>query len=150
MLVRTLLLALLAVSPLKAEPENPYLSEIVLDEDGQETKVYSYKREFIKMILCLGAVVGLVIVSAYWLKKLNRGRHALFNQSASIRIIERRALSPKTALFLVEVEEKRFLVGDSPQGVNPLWEVPFSADSIEEPNESTFAKIFRSKVGSKK
>jgi flagellar biogenesis protein FliO len=74
--------------------------------------------QFMKMLGMLGLMVGLMLFASGFLKRLNSTRVEQINTSSHIKIIERRALSNKSSLYLVEVHDKTFVVGESMQGLS--------------------------------
>jgi flagellar biogenesis protein FliO len=73
----------------------------------------SYEGSFIRVILSLIGLVVLVVVTFWILKRLGRGRFGKFSSDKLIHIIERRPLSPKSVLYLVQIENKRVLLSES-------------------------------------
>ena len=73
-----------------------------------------------KMILTLLALVILFGISYWLLKRMGRSRIQNLNQSKAIKIRERRPISPKTTLYLVELAGKEILVAESQMDVRAL------------------------------
>lgn len=73
----------------------------------------SYEGSFLRVIVSLIGLVVLVVVTYLILKKLGRGRFGKFGSDKLIHIIERRPLSPKSVLYLVQIENKRVLLSES-------------------------------------
>jgi flagellar protein FliO/FliZ len=84
---------------------------------------YDYTAQFLKMILSLGALFALLFVGMWLMRRFYRGRQAWGNNHSSIKIIERRPLTPKASLYVVEVEGRSLLIGLSPQGVHRVAEL---------------------------
>lgn len=113
-------------TPLPTEPipqELPSSSELT----------QSYESSFLRMIASL---IGLIILIAgtFWvLKRLGRGgKFGKGSTDRSIRIIERRPLSPKSVLYLIEIGKKQVLISESQLEVRALS----SIDVVEELEES--------------
>lgn len=68
---------------------------------------------FAKMIISLIVVVVLLFATYWFLRKLIQQKLQKGSPDASIHILERRMLSPKTMLYLVEAEGKRVLIAES-------------------------------------
>lgn len=68
---------------------------------------------FIKMILTLVALVFLLFLTYWVLRKTIHNRWQKGVGSQQIRIVEKRVLSPKTMLYLVEVDGKKVLLAES-------------------------------------
>ncbi len=80
----------------------------------------SYESAFIRMIVTLVGLIALVFLTVWLLKRLGSGRLGKFASSRSIKILEKRALSPKSVLYLVEVGDKQVLVSESQFEVRSL------------------------------
>ncbi|MES2121917.1 MAG: flagellar biosynthetic protein FliO [Chlamydiota bacterium] len=85
----------------------------------------SYESAFIKMFATLLGLVVLILAAFWVLRRLGKGRFSL-GSSKTIAIIERKPLSPKSMLYLVEYDNKRILISESQLEVRVL-------SSIEEP-----------------
>jgi flagellar biogenesis protein FliO len=123
-------------------------SEMPSTEVVQEQE-YSYKREFFNMLLTLAFVVVLILASASMLKRFARNRMHQANNANLIKILERRQLTAKTMLYLVEVGEKNILIADGPSGVTALTELPKEIEGVDEiaiPRKSSFLDIIQSKL----
>lgn len=101
-----------------------FADEMVALEEG----AYNYVGEFINMMLTLGAVIAVILLSVWILKRLMRAKLHQLNRDASIRILEKRALGPKSALYLVDVLGKGIVLADSPSGLSLIKEFPNDVD----------------------
>lgn len=91
---------------------------------AQETeKGLSFFDEMMHMFLILGGILVAMLVVAWSLKRLLNTRMEQINADSQIKIIEKRHLSPKSILYLVELQGKRYLLGEGPQGVVSLGDV---------------------------
>lgn len=73
----------------------------------------TYKGTFTKMILSLLSFILLIVFSVWILRKISRGRVKQMNYGREIKILERRPLSAKSVLYLIEVSGKRIVVSES-------------------------------------
>jgi flagellar protein FliO/FliZ len=89
-----------------------------LPSSEQMTK--EYEGSFIRVLASIIGVILLVIATFWVLKKLGRGHFGKSGSSKTIQILERRPLSPKTVLFLVQIENKRILLSESQLEVRGL------------------------------
>lgn len=91
----------------------------VLDDEDQddlkssESTTVSYEKAFIKMIFVLVLILAIVIVVFVLFKKFSASRMSVANHAKSIKILEKRAISPKSMLYLVEVGGKKLLLAES-------------------------------------
>jgi len=73
----------------------------------------TYENTFIKTIVVLVGLLALVILTVWMFKKISHGRLRTFSSSKTIKILEKRPLSPKSMLYLIEVNEKQVLMAES-------------------------------------
>jgi flagellar protein FliO/FliZ len=69
--------------------------------------------QLVYMFLCLIGLLVLAYFSVWFLKRLFQNRIARGNATQSIKILEKRMLSPKSVLYLVEVEGRKVLLAES-------------------------------------
>jgi flagellar protein FliO/FliZ len=131
-----------AVPPPSSEYAFPL--EDVLPRQTQQTD-YFYK-EFIKMLGVLGLILGFILLSAWLLKKLMTSRIQQVNVLSPIKILESRPLTPKTTVYLLEIQGKEIAIAESQNGVTLLSEFSHVSQSSDE-NLSTFARILENKQG---
>lgn len=100
--------------------------EEVVDTSVQELSIEetpsndSLSSAISKMIFTLVALLVLFGVSYWLLKRMGRSRIKNMNQSKAIKVRERRPISPKTTLYLVELAGKEVLVAESQLDVRTL------------------------------
>ncbi len=97
-----------AVAP--AEPNAPL--EVPLTPSPVEM-VPGYEGAFLKMFLVLIALIVGIFFTVWILKKLSQGRWTQGNQNRSIKIIEKRPLSPKTMLYIIDVDGQQSVIAES-------------------------------------
>lgn len=118
--VRTEAQALDEFETLKSEPDN-FLSQLV------------------SMAATIGVLIGLIMIMTWVLKKLLNSRLEQINSKSAIKVLETRNISPKTAIHVVDVYGKNYVVAESVNGVTPLG-------LIEQlPPKSDFEKIMQNK-----
>lgn len=137
-----LFFALLALAPLLAEEtaeKLPTEMELIADAPKQQTPAPAEKKEetppaqpvheemhvdvhkatesyetaFIKTIVVLVGLLVLVILTIWMFRKISHGRFRGMNMLKSIKVLEKRPLSPKSMLYLVEVSGKQVLLAES-------------------------------------
>jgi len=87
-----------------------------------EGAVPSYEGTFVKMLLTLGGLVVLVFLTMWLVKKATHGRLGGFGSQKKINILEKKPLSPKTLLYLIELEGKKILISESQLEVRALFQ----------------------------
>ena len=83
------------------------------DDSSIQKATESVETAFIKTIVVLVGLLILVILTVWMFKKISHGRLRSFNYMKSIKILEKRPLSPKSMLYLVEVGGKQVLLAES-------------------------------------
>jgi len=116
-------------------PPDPYKPEPPMYSDEGSFTDYSYGGDFVKMLFVLGLIVFLLIACAWFLKRFMATRVEQMNKSNAIKILERRTLSQKALLYLVEVHGKQILIGESASGINCLGDVPLHEGSSSPKNK---------------
>ena len=100
-----------------------------------------YGAALIKMVLSLSFCIALLVLSVWFLKRLMRARFERGGKSQQIQVIEKKMISPKSAIYLVEIEGKRVVLSESQLEVRRIHSFPdFSPleESVKEPgNESS-------------
>ncbi|HSX25400.1 MAG TPA: flagellar biosynthetic protein FliO [Chlamydiales bacterium] len=83
-----------------------------------------YGTAFIKMFLTLIAFIVLLFGSFWFLRRLIQQRLQKGVGEQSIQILEKRMISPKTMLYLIEVENKKVLIAESHLEVKKIETIP--------------------------
>lgn len=73
----------------------------------------SYESAFIKMLVTLGGLILLVFLTIWILRRLGQGRFRSLGSQRSIEILEKRPLSPKSMLYIVQIGNKQVLISES-------------------------------------
>jgi flagellar protein FliO/FliZ len=116
---------LLLASTLLGAEEAPPLPESL------QVATESYEGAFFKMMLSLFALIAIVFATFWVLRRLSQGKWRV-GHSSGIRIVERRPLSAKSAVYVLEVDGKRILVSESQLEVRALATLTDSATPTEE------------------
>lgn len=127
--------------PPKARSRNP-LDE--LQELEAKEPPSRFLSDMLNMLTTLGLMVVVLVGISWFLKKMLNTRIQQANSNSLIKIHERRALSPKTAIYLLDICGKGIVVAESQNGVVHLADVSISEEE-EQPQESDFQKILEQK-----
>lgn len=74
----------------------------------------TYEHALGKMLLTLFGLIVLIFLTLWVIRRLSAGRFSQqMKDSRAIKILEKRALSAKSVLYLVEVGDKRLLLSES-------------------------------------
>lgn len=126
----SLLLSLFCfISPLMGQEElsEPVPTHAVPLPHSQELKVEGdrgdhFFSEFLNMLGMLGIVLLVLLILARLSRRALDSRMEQLNQSSSIKIVEKRMLAPKVTVYILEVQGKRLIVGETPTGLTRLGE----------------------------
>lgn len=72
-----------------------------------------FQKSFFKMMVSLAVIVVLSILTIWAFKRISRAKIDTANKQKAIKIIEKRALSPKSMLYLVDYEGKKVFISES-------------------------------------
>ena len=129
MLARAIFTFFLIFSPLFSEEvtETPsttaiekYTSSFLEKSLPEKSSDSSYEHAFIKMILTLGGLLFLVFFTLWALRKISNGKIGGFSSQKKIKILEKRPLSPKTAIYLLELDGKQIFIAESQLEIKTL------------------------------
>ncbi len=101
------------MTPPTTNPLPPPSANTLTPTETHEASPISYEGAFMRMLLTLGGLLVLIFLTVWFLRRLGRGRFGGGLSSRSIKILERRTLSPKSVLYLVEIEGKRVVIAES-------------------------------------
>jgi flagellar protein FliO/FliZ len=104
-------------TPRNLEPA-PELAPAPLPSSDEMTN--SYENAFVRMLVTLLGLVFLVFATFWILRRLGKGKFKLGGGGRMINVIERRALSPKSMLYIVEIGNKKVLISESQLEVRAL------------------------------
>lgn len=93
-------------APVPATHEFPFHST-------STTQSQSYEGAFVKMIVTVIVLILFVFLTFWVIRRLGQGRIRGFGSNRSIQVIERKPLSPKSMLYLVQVGHQKFLIAES-------------------------------------
>lgn len=120
-LINFLLLGAIAAPAEPVTPATPPL-EAPLSPSPVDI-VPGYEGAFLKMFLVLIALIVGIFITVWLLKKLSQGRWAHGNSNKSIKIIEKRPLSPKTMLYIIDVDGQQSVIAESQLEVKHIMNI---------------------------
>jgi flagellar biogenesis protein FliO len=91
----------------------------------------NYWHEFINMLAALFFVIILIFLTIWFLKKIARSRIKSLNRSNGIKILEKRSLSPKASLYLLDILGKGVVIAESQAGIEMITHFPDSVNVSE-------------------
>ena len=112
--------------------------EDIIEKPSKQTD--RFLTEFLNMLASLGLIIGLILIAVWFLKRLATTRLQQVNQTSVIKVLDKRMLSPKTMIYLLEIEGTGYVVSESVNGVTRISEFPILKE-IENP-PSPPSKVF--------
>ena len=91
----------------------------------------SFQRKFFNMLFILGLLIGFMILASWALKRMMKAKITNLNTSNTIKVLETRYLSPRATLYLIEIQNKNFLIAESPTNVTYLASIPSLGEAEE-------------------
>jgi len=98
------------------DTQNENNENIATDQEVKEKTnniTTNYQATFYRMIITLFVIVAFLFLTFYMLKRLSKTKMMTANASSSIKILEKRVISPKSVLYLIEVNKEKLLVSES-------------------------------------
>lgn len=92
----------------------------VVTSPDDETGRFMY--EFLKMLGVLSVMVAVLLGFSWYMRRLTGNTFVKSNDESIIKLIDRRSLSARTILYLLEIEGKSVLVGETPHGIVRLMD----------------------------
>lgn len=104
---------------------------------SEEEKPDRFTSELVNMLTTLGIFIGALIALSWVLKKLMSQRVEQVNQHSNIKIVERRTLSPKSNIYLLDILGKTLVIAETPAGITHLSTIDGTIDDQEEEAPTT-------------
>ncbi len=101
-------------------PPEPSPMDMQADTTLPATPPEDYGPAFFKMIAALVGLLVIIFIVMWLIKGISRGRFSRRSDTPHIAIIERHPLSPKSMLYLIEVDGARVLLAESQLEVRSL------------------------------
>lgn len=105
----------------------------ILQEDIYQVEPWSaqpskegdnFQAKFLNMLFILGLLIAFMILASWALKRMMKARVTQINQASLIKVLETRTLSPKSLVYLIEIEGEKILIGESQNGLTYLASFP--------------------------
>ena len=96
------------------------------EAEGQDSKEIqqqnkNFQNAILKTFLSIFGLISLILLTIWFLRRLSHNRHTFGMKSHSLQILEKRLLSPKTTLYLMEVDGKKIVFAESMMEVKVLY-----------------------------
>lgn len=91
-----------------------FMQELSLNQNPSlDLATTSYETAFIRMLFVLIGLLIITCLGVYLFKRYATTRLQQSNHTRNIKILEKRAISPKSMLYLIEIGGKKILLGES-------------------------------------
>lgn len=81
-------------------------------------------KEFLNMLFSLGLILGFLLLATWLVKRFANTRMAQVNESSGIKIVEKRSLSPRATIYVLDILGSLVVVAESHTGVTFLQKFP--------------------------
>lgn len=109
--------------PTKVHKLEPYKFPFEEEKTDIEAEDHFFG-QFMKMLGTLGLLIAIMFAASWSLKRILNTRVQQLNESSFIKVVEKRALSNKSFLYLVDVQDKTFVIGESMNSITLLATLP--------------------------
>jgi flagellar biosynthetic protein FliO len=81
---------------------------------------YDFTSEMLNMVTTLVLLLLGMLALSWVIKRFLSAREQQMNETSGIKILERRSLHPKAAIYLIEVGGEEIVIAESPMGITRL------------------------------
>lgn len=100
-------------------PLPPSLQGADVPEVQHEDRFFS---QFLNMLFTLGLIVFALLTLSWILKRMTNTRLKQENEVSTIKILERRSITPRTAIYVLEIKNKVITIAESHNNLIKLSE----------------------------
>lgn len=111
------------------EEEIPLPPSLRVLKKQELPKEDNFMKEFLSMLMTLGSIIALLLFASWMLKRVANTRIQQMNESSLIKILERRTISPKLSVYLVDIKGKQVAIAESHNALLLLPDIPDISDS---------------------
>ena len=117
---------------LKEIPLPPELEDPVHKEAEHPDRFFN---EFLNMLFTLGIIIFFLLVLSWFVKRMTNTRMQQINESSSIKILDRRSITAKSAVYILEIKGKTIAIAESSNGLIRLADFPTADWESKEQHE---------------
>ena len=112
-------------------PENPQIDEeetqpIQPIAEPLQFSSSAYKAQFFRTLIAIIVIIVVALFVIWLIRRASNNRPMTYNNRKTIKILEKRHISPSTYLYLIEVGNKQYLISESKFQVSTIsaleWE----------------------------
>lgn len=109
--------------PTEDVKKTPQIEKETVEQDANEIQAQNknFQNAILKTFFSLFGLIALILLTIWFLRRLSRSRHSFGMKSHSLQIVEKRLLSPKTTLYLMEIDGKKVVFAESMMEVKVLY-----------------------------
>ncbi len=117
--------------PLEVNLKQPDTSPFMVEEEKPEPLPEDhFFHEFLNMLGTLALLIAFMVFASWVLKRMLNQRVQQLNTSSHIKVVEKRALSNKASIYLIEIDGKTFLVGESMHNLSLIANFPNGLSNV--------------------
>lgn len=109
------------LTPPNEDPVNPWLYNAEKEPDNFQAK-------FLNMLFILALLVGFMLLASWMIKRMMRTRLNQVNVTSLVKILETRPLSPRSTIYLLDVNGQGLVIAESQMGVTHLATFPLEKE----------------------
>ncbi len=106
-----------STEPSSQSSHENYWNEMEQKEEATLKKAPDVRSLFYKTVFLLVSVVGVLLGASYFVKRMTGAKLTGMSSEGAIRLLERKYLSPKCSVWLVEIEGQKAVVAENQGGV---------------------------------
>lgn len=110
-----------------------------IEEVAAEASNYNYWNEFLHTIFSLALILLVVGLLFFFIKKFLKKRVEHANKTSLLKVLEKRSLTPKCHVYVLDIQNHIVLIGESPEGLHPLGHWPSHGNA-----PASFADLIKS------
>jgi flagellar biogenesis protein FliO len=98
-------------------PQEPTDTSLLWDH---QPETQTFQSKFLNMLVILGLLIGFMLLASWSLKRMMRSKVDQLNVGNAIKVLESRHLSQRVTIHLIEIEDKKYVIAESPTAVTSL------------------------------
>lgn len=116
----------------------PVIKDPTFEDEVRKTtqEPDNFQGKFMKMLFILALLIGFMILASMMLKRMTRNRITQMNSQSLIKVLETRYLSPRSTLYLIDIEGKEILIAESHSGVSHIANINSEFREANSENEN--------------
>lgn len=84
--------------------------------------------DLMNMLATMGLILGLLLLALWFVRRLANKRFEQMDEGSYFDVLERRSLSPKTMVYVIEIDGRRIVLAESHQGIARIADYPAPKD----------------------